>query len=173
MATSTQVLEYQLSDMSYVKTIFDERSTCVAYQNDTTYIGTIKGLYVQIRNDSVRYLGDVHPLLRERISKVVFGSDGQVWVATYDYGLVALRHLKVVQTLNLQQGLSSNFCRTMFMDGHYLWVGTAQGLNRVDLRTKKPKINHYTNSTGLISNIINDILVRDGMVYVATPEGIS
>jgi ligand-binding sensor domain-containing protein/two-component sensor histidine kinase len=172
-ATATGVLKIQIPNLSSISNIFKERSTCIAYHQDTTYIGTIKGLYIQISNDSVQYLGNIHPLLKERISKIVFAPRGQVWVATYDYGLIALKNLKPTQVLNEEKGLTSNFCRTMFVDNNILWVGTAKGLNRVNLSNNPFKITQFSQSTGLISNVINALMVKNDTVYVGTPEGIT
>lgn len=155
------------------ETVFKTRSTAVCYYNQEYYIGTVDGLYVVKENGDTRYLGDSIPALRSRISYFIKAPDGRVFIATYGSGIICMKGDKVVDHLSTEEGLTSNICRTLFLDGDYLWVGTDKGVNKINISSASGPIVNYTTADGLPSNVINAIYIDSGKIYVGSAVGLT
>ncbi|HEV9036526.1 MAG TPA: histidine kinase [Puia sp.] len=154
-------------------TLWRERTTTIFSRNDTCYIGTLNGLYRLNPDRSSVYLGSTDPFFQRRISGIVESSDGTLWIASYDGGVIAYRDNRVIALIDKSNGLNSNICRTMFIAENTLWVGTDKGLNKIALDRAGYPVLHYTSKDGLGSDIINTIYVDGPVVYVGTPAGLS
>ncbi|MES1160853.1 MAG: two-component regulator propeller domain-containing protein, partial [Bacteroidota bacterium] len=89
-------------------TVFRERSTAVFSRNDSTYIGTLNGLYLVKKDRSVTYMGDEIPFFKKRISAITEAKDHTLWVAAYDDGgIIGYKQGRVVAALTRKQGLTS------------------------------------------------------------------
>ncbi len=98
------------------------------------------------------------------------GNDGIIWVATSERGLYGLKNKKMVYHFDKENGLNSNFCRVVKTFGDQVWVATDRGLHYID--TKNNEVYTFNRQDGLISNEVTDLIVQDGMVYLATANGI-
>ncbi|WP_431216026.1 triple tyrosine motif-containing protein [Puia sp. P3] len=87
-----------------------------------------------------------------------------------DVGVIGLKGDSIVRRIGSQEGLTSDICRCLSLNGDELWVGTDKGLNRVDLRNPAAPVLEYTSADGLSSNVINVISAAGNMVYVGTPR---
>lgn len=112
----------------------------------------------------------------EATSKVLLDAFGRTWILTADQGI----YLKKGQTMvNIRQenGLNSNNCRSIFMDKkNNAWIGTNNGLHKLsinNLAVSSLNISTFTTLDGLASNLINDVLVMNDSVWVATNQGLS
>lgn len=160
--------KWQITD-----TLWRERTTTICSISDTCYIGTLNGLYRLMPDRSSVWLGNAIPFFQKRISAIVKGSDGTLWVASYDGGVVGYRNNRVVASIDRNSGLNSDICRTLFIQGNILWVGTDRGLNKVALDRPGLPVLHYTSKDGLGSDIVNTIYADGPVVYVGTPAGLS
>jgi hypothetical protein len=174
MGTTDKLLLLSKLDFKVLDTLWNERTTAANFIENNYYIGTINGLYILSTNKTSTYLGDSIPIFQRRISSIKKGPDGTIWVGTYDAGVVVYKNGKVLQVFNDSNGLTSNICRNLFINGHYLWVGTDKGLNKIDISKRPCKIViNYTTTDGLASNMINAVYTDSNMVYVGTPEGLT
>jgi ligand-binding sensor domain-containing protein len=154
-------------------TLFRERATTVGYINGELFVGTLKGLYVLRKGQTVEYPEDSKPHLRKRISAIQSSASGFIWIATYGDGIIVCKDGRQVGLINKKQGLSSDICRALALDGNTLWVGTDKGLNKVEIGNPVMPVTTYTSNDGLASDIINTIFVDSSIVYVGTPSGLS
>ena len=154
-------------------TIWRQRSTAVYWRNDTSYIGTLNGLYLVAANKSVLFAGEKIPFLRKRISAITGSTDGVVWVASFDAGIIGYRDGRIVAAISKKQGLTSDICRALYVYNNMLWVGTDKGLNKVELGKPGYPVTHYTSNDGLGSDIINVIYADSSGIYVGTTVGLS
>ncbi len=153
------------------KILLEKRVTALYYRNDSTFIGTLEGLYLLQNDTSVQYLGSLHPSLKRRISAIVPSADGALWIATYDSGILRWQaNANTFTSFATRQGLVSNICRTLFIDQNVVWVGTDKGINRI---SSKNEIDLYTTSDGLVSNSVNAIWANDSVLYVGTTKGLT
>jgi two-component sensor histidine kinase len=174
ISTNVMLLLAKKPDFKILDTLWNERTTAANFIDNNYYIGTINGLYKLTTNKVSTYLGDSFPIFKRRISSIKKGFDNTIWVATYDAGIAAYKNGKVLQLFNDSNGLTSNICRNLFVNGNYLWVGTDKGLNKIDISKPPYKIIiNYTTTDGLASNMINAVYTDSNMVYVGTPEGLT
>ncbi|HEY8969016.1 MAG TPA: histidine kinase, partial [Puia sp.] len=162
-----------INDLHVKDTLFKDRATAIRYIDGSLYIGTINGLYVLRKDRSIEYWGDSYPNLRKRISAIQSSPEGVIWVATYGDGISAYKGGKLAAVVTRKQGLSSDICRTIRLEGNILWVGTDKGLNKVDISKPGYPVITYTANDGLGSDIIDAIFTDSQMVYVGTPAGLS
>ena len=174
VATGNHCYIVKVDDLKIIDTIWNDRTTYAFYQNNYYYIATLSGLYLVDKNKRQTYLGNLHPVLTRRIVCMKSSGDGVLYIATADAGIIALKDDKVVGVFNEDNGLSSNSCKTLHIENNSLWVGTINGITKIDL-IKKKVIIKYSTSDGLPSNIINAIFVdnTDSTVWVGSPEGLT
>jgi ligand-binding sensor domain-containing protein len=156
-----------------IDTLLHERSVTACFRNDTTYVGTSKGLYRINPDKSTVFLGNKIPFLRKRISSIAFAADNILWVGSFDdAGVVGIRNDSLVASITKKKGLTSGVCRTLLIHNKILWVGTAKGLNKIELNKPGYPVTRYTSNDGLGSDIINVIYADSSNIYVGTPAGL-
>ncbi len=158
IASSRGVFVYNKVARRIVDTLWQERTTAVFYHQDTTYVGTLNGMYRVTGHRKADYLGDRIPFLRERISAIARSPDGTIWVGSYGKGIIGYRHDSVVAAFTGASGLTSDICRNLCRYQQNLWVGTDRGLNRIALDKPGYPITRYGFNDGLGSNIVNVVL---------------
>lgn len=174
VASSGGLLLVDLEKQRIVDTIMKERTTTLVNLHDTTYIGTLNGLYRMTKDQRITFLGEHIPFLRKRIASIVESRYGVLWIAPYDdAGIIGIKDDRAIRKIGQEQGLTSDICRTLAIQGDFLWVGTDRGLNRIDIRHPDQDVVQYTANDGLGSNVINTLFLDSPMVYVGTPAGLS
>ncbi|MDW3229988.1 MAG: diguanylate cyclase, partial [Acidobacteriota bacterium] len=120
-----------------------------------------------------------NPLLSGRILSMGEDKAGNLWIASFDSGLIRYNPEtgKTLQFLNDPldpQSLSSNAVVNVLVDSHgYVWVGTnGGGLNRLDPATFQ--FTRYTEAQGLPSSVIYAILEDDDeYLWFSSNRGLS
>ncbi|MGB0929515.1 MAG: ligand-binding sensor domain-containing protein [Chitinophagales bacterium] len=148
---------------------------------ENIWIGNTQGLQYYA-DDSLYFLQD--SLLQENISSLAINSENQLWVGTDGNGVLLLDISKpeqpqILLELKEKYGLNSDICHKIVIDtDDNAWICTNNGLNQVtfDLNShNKPKltIQKYTTLEGLPSNHIQDVLIENDTVWVASSSGLS
>ncbi len=167
------VRQLRLTDGKWVDTPWNSRSTCSWYEGSKIYIGTLNGLYVIDENGKQIFLGDQFPQLTGKISALAEDRNKTIWVATYGFGLVGIRNDSAKFFISTKSGLSSNTCRTLFIDSNTIWVGTDKGLDKIQFTASGPQILRFTSADGLPDAVINCIYVDGTTVYTGSAEGMT
>jgi hypothetical protein len=173
VATSWNVFLINPYTLHILDTIWRGRATTIYLKNDTAYVGTLNGLYIVTKEKKIIYLGEKIPFLRKRISGMVESRDGSLWIASYNSGVIRYKDNKILSEITTKQGLTSNICRNLFLDKHFLWVGTDKGLNKIDINDKNYPVTFYTSQDGLNSDLINVVCADGNTIYIGTPAGLS
>lgn len=173
VGTGRNVIRVREKDLTILDTIWPYRSTAVSYYNGDFYVGTVGGLYIVSKDKTSRHPGDSFPALGYRTACFASPADGSLWIATYGGGIIGMKGNRIIGHLTTAQGLSSNICRSLFADKHFLWAGTDKGINKIDLSKASYPVHHYSMADGLPSNIINAIYVDSTTVYVGSPAGLT
>jgi hypothetical protein len=171
VATKENVLVIDPETFKIKDTIWHERATAVFVNNDTVYIGTVAGLYRRLPDKSMQFLGEKTPAFKSRITTFQKDSTGILWIGTYGDGLIGYKNNRIVASLNRRSGLTSNVCRTLYLQGNYLWIGTDKGISKINITRPDYPVTKYTTGDGLASDVINAIYVDSNKVFVGTPEG--
>ncbi|MEY4594726.1 MAG: hypothetical protein RIQ47_1136 [Bacteroidota bacterium] len=118
-------------------------------------------------------LTDLDSLFLGKITDIKNSSNQQLLVATFGKGLQVLRDNKKYATIDITSGLSSNYCRRLYIKGNEWFVATTNGLNIIlwDGKSVKSLVS-YTESDGLLSNEILDVVAFDSLIVMATPLGL-
>jgi hypothetical protein len=173
VGTGRKTLLIDPEKLTCLDTIWPYRTTSVCSYNNAYYIGTVNGLYIVTKDKRTRYMGDVFPSLRQRISYFCKSSDGHLWVATYGAGIIRMKNDQVINQITTQNGISSNICRTVFVNNDFLWVGTDKGLNKINISQFPYPVTTYTITDGLPTDIINAIYAEGNTIFVGSPAGLT
>ncbi|MEO5562267.1 MAG: histidine kinase, partial [Chitinophagaceae bacterium] len=172
-AAGVYFLDENGHDSPITTLIWAKRSTSAFPHDSGFYIGTLNGLFDLRKNQEAVFLGEKNSLFRNRISAITKTDDGIFWIATYGGGIVGFKDDKVITHLSQENGLSSNICRNIFVADNNLWVGTDKGLNKITRYGNNYRVTKFTTADGLNADIINAVLVDNGVVYVGTPGGVT
>ncbi|RAW00271.1 sensor histidine kinase [Pseudochryseolinea flava] len=125
--------------------------------------------------DTLVNLHDKIPQLSERVVDVKTDSAGAVFIATSNKGVFIVLPNQEVRKINQHNGLPSNLCNKIQIDGKTLWVGTNAGLHRITLAHNyaPAAVQHINATAGLPSNFVNALLVDEQRVWVGTSNGLS
>ena len=155
-------------------------TVCEDKQNKL-YCGTPEGLYKW--SHSFIPLFKVGDLLSNRINAITCDTNNVIWVSVVSNYLVAILNDKIIFEFNTTDNsiFSGTICRSIFSDNHNnIWIATNNGLNKINYsfnaNTNTIEVKNivpYTTIDGLVDNNINDVFVRDSMVYTATSKGVS
>ncbi|EDP94213.1 possible sensor protein [Kordia algicida OT-1] len=136
--------------------ISDKRSYESIYSKKykKAYVATTNGLllYDSIFNFEKSISFNNKPIYTFDIEEA---SNGSIWVATYDNGVLNIKDDKVVEVLSLKNGLASKAINKIKTDGEHLWIVTDNGFQHYNTTTKTFKT--INKRDGLLSYNINSI----------------
>jgi ligand-binding sensor domain-containing protein/signal transduction histidine kinase len=144
------------------------------------WFGTSKGGLNRYSNNKFkRYMFDINnpfSLSHNEVRAITEDSEDNLWVATYGGGLNKLdkdqNFTRYQKHENDSNSISSNVVFSIFADSCKLWIGTAEGLDLLDLSTYRFK--KYSRKDGLASNLVYGILKDDnGNLWLSTNKGIA
>lgn len=154
--------------------LWDKRSTAVCYAgNDSLWIGTTKGLYLQTTGITKKY--DIGNLFNANTIYALENTSKGLMVGSNAYGLGILKNGKF-KTISKEDGLLSNYIKSIFIDAkNNIWLSTNLGLNRLELdkNNNLVRLKTYTISDGLYSNDVRACYVHKNKIYVATSNGLN
>jgi len=100
------------------------------------------------------------------------GADGDVWVGTYDMGLLRWHNGNLEPVLNQHNGLGSNEVRAIVHDRQgRLWAGTPKGVVQLQ---QDGSVRRFGKAEGLADTfVIAMVEAPDGSIWVGTSTGIA
>lgn len=153
---------------SYISTINEDN-------NDNLWVGTTKGLNrIDLKTNKIyNYVPKENGcnLSHSNITEILVDSKGDIYISTVDgvnkYNPEKDNFERVFYSGNLEESLTSQFVYTMSKDEYgNMWVGTAEGLNKIDEDGVITKFYHYENDMNSISSDIIYKLYSDGKGYI-------
>ena len=145
-------------------------------QNDTTWVGSSKGLLCLIWSKDRKMANEIIPfpkslILAGGITKIKRDREGNIVILS-DKGLAILKNNQLFFEGNLyrnQKVLGANCIE--FDDKNRIWIGTNQGLMFFD----EKKTLHFNNKNGLVSSEINALKFDkiNNQMWVGTNDGLS
>lgn len=137
--------------------------------NKKAYIANIDGLllYDSLFNFQKAIQHKNKPIFSFDIDEA---SDGIIWAATYDNGVLGIKNDKVVTVLNTENGLASKSINKIKTDGKNLWIVTDNGLQYYTSNTQT--FQTINKRDGLLSYNINNIETFGNEVIFSSNLGI-
>ena len=151
-----------------------DRATSIAGGHGQYYWGTLQGVY-RFSGDTITPLGKYHPALSGIINYVTLSPDAALWAATQQ-GIAVFRN-GVTNVIKEENGLSSNSCRHVLVEGNRAWISTDKGITRLHYQWQGEKLVYtvlnITENDGLISDDVNQVARGGVYIWAATNRGIS
>jgi len=174
VCTGTKVLLMEKQRMSITDTLLKQRSTCGVIYHGNYYIGTIGGLIrIDAATKKITQLYNLFSPFKARITAIKRGIGDDLWIATSGSGLVHFRDDRILHVLKEEDGLTSDICTSIYVDSTLIWLGTNNGLNRIETGTDHPNITRFTSANGLSADFINAVIATDSTVCVGTAAGLT
>ncbi len=174
ICTGYNVLVLDKQNLTVKDTLLRQRATCGISYKGAYYIGTLGGLIkINPATKSIYELYNSFPPFSGRIVSLRRGIHDDLWIATSGSGLVRFKDGKIWQTVKEEDGLTSDICTSLFIDSNLVWLGTNNGLNRIETGKEKPYITRFTSASGLGADFINAVIATDSNVYVGTAAGLT
>jgi len=154
-------------------------------QSGNYWLATDKGINVLDKaNGTFHYYinssSEKNLLLSNNIKSILIDPAGYVWTGTAGEGLskfdpTTLKRVDYLSEKGNSKTISNNYISNLFVDSsNQLWVSTKNGLNCINLNSKKQEAIRYKKGRfgGLSSNRINDVAISPGgNIWVATNGG--
>jgi signal transduction histidine kinase/ligand-binding sensor domain-containing protein len=142
-------------------------------KQNTRWISAVIGL-VSVKNNIVVNYALQDPWLKQRFTKIIELSDGNLVLCTAGRGLAIFNKKKVLSIITVKNKLGSNTINDIFVKDDNLFIATNKGVSCFKYQQGKLifKFNYDINE-GLLSNKVNAIMIIDTLLYAATSEGLS
>ena len=140
-------------------------------QEGDLWVGTeTDGLHI-LRDQRFRLMGARDGLSSDDTTTVVQDEDRTLWVGTTANGLNAVKQGGGVKNYTVKDGLLSDVILSLAAGPKgEIWVGTPDGLNRI----QGAKVEAFTSADGLPDDFIRSLLVDDdASVWVGTRRGLA
>lgn len=136
------------------------------------WIGKKDGLWYQDK-ETLTFLGEQYTLLKHPINDLKIDKQGNLWIATDGYGILYFNH----QTVEVIAISKNSIPKQLFIDkDNQIWVATNRGIARISLKNEVSFQYDYqqiTTAHGLASSEVNQVFVKDSMIYAATNSGLT
>ncbi len=135
---------------------------------NANYVGFVDELMqFDTQNNSFTIRNNNKPILALDIQET---SDGTIWVATFNDGIIGIQNQKVVAVLETKKGLLSNQISKLKSSHNELWIATDKGVQCYN--TKDKTFKNLTRNDGLESYTISDIEIIDNTIFLSSNKGI-
>lgn len=187
LGVANGIVKYNINKGSHKNIALDAESIIVPRLhlfNDTTLlVGTLgKGLFIfnPKTEQSIRLVNnasDLSSIPNNFVFAFAPNNKKSVWIGTFGGGLVLFdvttQKCRTFHSIYPNSASFDSKITVLFRENEYLlWIGTSNGLNKVDLTTGE--IQHFQESDGLPNNYIYAIEKDDsGMYWVSSNKGLT
>ncbi|HEY6162415.1 MAG TPA: histidine kinase, partial [Bacteroidia bacterium] len=166
------IFERNMNDPVYTLAgTYPVRTFTYAMYDDTLWLGCVNGLWAFVKNSFIQ-LSDRGPWMNCRINDMKITNNGTWYFATLGNGLIIREKNKYTQ-LTTANGLPSNNCECLFIDSYgSLWVGTKNGLCKVDNTKNGFSVTRYDVGNELLNQKVSKIFQTRNKLWIMTYYGI-
>ncbi len=163
--------------LNYSNRLYEKRANSIMIKgDDSVYIGGINGLKLIVNDKIVDIDNWDNDVFNTNVTKVTSNSKGEVLFSSSALGLCVLSGDKYY-IIDKKGGLATNTCNNLFVvNDSVIWAATNKGVSKIIYQIKDKeihtKIRQYSMANGLLSNVVNDVLVHKDTVWLATDNGV-
>lgn len=147
----------------------------MAFHDSKFYLAGRTGL--EIRDKSLKYVETIQEFNNLKISSISWINDSIGMLATIGNGLIILnKEHKVIANYNTENQFIANNIYDLTHTDSVLWLGTEKGaiiMSIASLIKAKPDFTLWNKNTGLIGDIIQNIIVVNESVWAFSENGYS
>ncbi len=144
------------------------RASLFSHHSNQYYVGYSDGLYVY---DGVLNTKEIKYNQKEIIAvSMIEDVENQLWIATNRKGVLLAKNDQIIDSISTKDGLSNNKTKSVKIHDQRVWILTETNLDYYDLVLNK--VVSIGDRLGLNGLILNDILILNEYLYVATNKGI-
>jgi ligand-binding sensor domain-containing protein len=135
------------------------------------WVCTVRGIFTY--DKELHDMSKEDTLYRYRCVDITADKKNNLWFPTKGGGLIIKKGKQLMQ-ITVKDGLPSNFCKKIIIDGDKVWVGTNKGLSCVTLQNNGTyKIENIHAVNGLLTDEVNDIIKKGNELWITHNNGIS
>jgi len=151
-------------------TIFSDRTyTALPYTRDSIFLGSFKNLY-KLNVKTKRKVLFLKGYYFTDIKKL---KNNLYIAATNTNGIVLFNNKGIVQKISESNGLISNQVKRIdIQTPTVFWASTNYGISRVELYGKSLRINNFTQTDGLPSNVVAGSVIKNDSIFIGTSKGL-
>jgi len=140
---------------------------------DNIWLGSIFDAYIlKPSTGAIKSIGKQNGLHRLYCKQIIPIAKDTVLIAG-GQGLLLCHHEKIIKTINSTNGLSSDKVLSVAKDGNSLWIGTSQGLDKIEnICGVAPKIVSINKLMGFSPNQVSHVVISGKHLIAGTNQGI-
>jgi hypothetical protein len=151
-------------------TIFTDRAyTALSYTQDSIFVGSFSNLYklhVKTKKKVLFLKGYYFTDLKKLKDNLYIG-------ATNTNGIVFFNSKGALQKITENNGLISNQVKKIDIQTPTIfWASTNYGISRIELVGKSVRINNFTQTDGLPSNVVAGSVIKNDSIFIGTSKGL-
>ncbi|MBD3615212.1 MAG: hypothetical protein HUJ22_01470 [Gracilimonas sp.] len=156
--------------VSDFETLEDDIRSIHISEQGITWLGTTGSGLIQLKPADIYTLPKKYTLSSSIILPIYQHPNGEIWIGTAGSGVNRLTG-DTFTHYSRDHGLTNEIILSIYGTENYIYVGTANGLNRFNLRSNTFDKSYSTND-GLASNIVQAVFEsKQGELWVATRQG--
>ncbi|RKT01956.1 sensor histidine kinase [Chryseobacterium defluvii] len=170
LCTPAGLTIYDFVKKSSLDISVDERVySALPYTKDSLFIGSFKNLYkfsLRTKRKTLFLEGYYFTDLKKLKSDLYVG-------ATNLKGLILFNHNGIIKEITEKDGLMTDKIKRVDVENENIfWASTNSGLHRIERKGNNIRINTFTQTDGLPSNVIAGCVIRKDSIYIGTSKGL-
>ncbi|WP_157676758.1 histidine kinase [Chryseobacterium sp. T16E-39] len=170
LCTSQGLTAYNFVTDTYSLLLNERTYNALSYSKDSIFVGDFKDLYklnVRTKKKSLFLEGYYFTDIKKLKSNLYVG-------ATNLNGIIFFTNKKVIRRITEKNGLSTDQIKKIEVQNeNVFWASTNSGLSRIETKGTHIKINNFTQTDGLPSNVVAGCVIRDDTIYAGTTKGLA
>lgn len=170
ICSSGGLTAYNYQTRTYEELVENERMyTALLYDKDSLFTGSFKDLYklnTQTKKKNLFLEGYYFTDIKKLRNNLYVG-------ATNLSGIILFNNRKVLQKITENNGLATSHIKKIEIENeNVFWASTNSGLSRIEIGNQGVRINNFTQTDGLPSNVIAGCVIKGDTLYAGTSKGL-
>ncbi|MEY8760688.1 sensor histidine kinase [Chryseobacterium tongliaoense] len=169
LCTSESLTSYNFMTHTSSQLLNERSYTALPYDKDSLFFGNFKDLYklnTKTKKKSLFLEGYYVTDIKKLKSNVYIA-------ATNLNGIIFFNNKKIIKRITEKNGLSTDQIKKIEVENERVfWASTNSGLSRIEITGSRLKIDNFTQTDGLPSNVVTGCVIKEDTIYAATSKGL-